>query len=290
LHRKVFAAGGGRALTLEETHVAVAKWVDDYINRPQRGHLNGKCPAEVFLNGRGPGVNELELRHLMMAKTVRKVDRSGIRLLGHRYYAEELASLICGVQVRYDIERADSILVYTQDGSRLICEARRVDKVHPAADLLGTAQDQQVFRDQLALKRAQETRDTSYVRGVLDDCLADNQRRMEALTPATPTPAEAPAKPLSAAKVARIETAREQARAERAAAPAYTPPEQQSDITTELEKYEYLFDLQYRKGIALRTADAEWTDYYEHTEEYAVVAAPRYEVLRKRYEAKAKAN
>lgn len=290
LHRKAWSAAGGRALTLEETHIAVAKWIDKYINIPQRGHLNGKCPAEVFLAGRGPGVDELKLRHLMLAKDVRKVGREGIRLLGHRYYAEELSSMICGVQVRYDLDNLDSILVYSQGGGRLICEARRVDKVHPAADLLGNVQDQQELREQLALKQSQEKHDTNYVRGVLEDCLTDNRQRMSVLntTKQNDTPKAAPK--LSADKVASIETARQLARAAREAAPAYTPPAEINNITTELEKYEYLFDITYRKGIALREADREWMEYYENTEEYAVVAAPRYDKLRQRYVTKTKAN
>jgi putative transposase len=194
------------------------------------------------------------------------------------------------VQVRYDLDNLDSILVYSQGGGRLICEARRVDKVHPAADLLGNVQDQQELREQLALKQSQEKHDTNYVRGVLEDCLTDNRQRMSVLNTTKQNDIPKAAPKLSADKVASIETARQQARAAREAAPAYTPPAEVNSITTELEKYEYLFDITYRKGIALREADREWMEYYENTEEYAVVAAPRYDKLRQRYATKTKAN
>ena len=87
MHRKAYEGTGGRPLTMEETHVAVARWIDKYINKPQRGHLNGRCPAEVFLAGRGPGVDEDQLRHLMMVKEFRKITREGIKLFGERYYS-----------------------------------------------------------------------------------------------------------------------------------------------------------------------------------------------------------
>lgn len=54
LHRELYEALGGRALTVEETHVVVARFFETYSNRPQyRTHLKGRTPAEVFEEGRG---------------------------------------------------------------------------------------------------------------------------------------------------------------------------------------------------------------------------------------------
>lgn len=284
MHRKAWDAAGGRPLTLEETHLAVAQWIDDYINRPQRGHMNGRCPAEMFLAGRGPGVDEDKLRHLMMAKEIRKVTRDGIRLMGHRFYAPELYSRTHAVEIRYDLHDLERILVYSQDGQKLICEASRVGRVHPAADLLGNIEDRTALRQQLALKKAQEKDASSIARGVLEDAMADQNKRMRQLE-GNKQELSAPVDntPLPQSKVLSIEKARNEARRERETAPAYVPPAEKADITTELEKYEYLFDIAYRQGIPLREADREWMEYYESTEEFQTTASDRFSLLRKRY-------
>lgn len=284
-HRKAWEAAGGRPLTIEETHLAVVRWIDKYINTPQRGHLNGKCPAEVFMAGRGPGVDENGLRHLMMAKHITKVTNAGIRLLGNRYYAPELHSRTHSVQIRYDIHDLDRILVYSEDGKRLICEAPRMGKVHPAADLLGSAKDQEELRRQLSLRKGQEKDASSIVRGVLDDAMADQQKRMQQIEAEKQelNPASNVSQPLPQSKVTSIEAAREKARIERETTPSYTPPEQKADILTEFEKYEYLFGIAYKDKVTLREADAEWMEYYESTEEYANTAAELFEKRKKLY-------
>ena len=56
LHRELYEALGG-ALTLEETHLVVARFFETYANRPQRRtHLQGRTPAEVLEEGRGPAL------------------------------------------------------------------------------------------------------------------------------------------------------------------------------------------------------------------------------------------
>lgn len=283
MHRKVWDASGCRALTLEETHVAVAKWVDLYINRPQRGHLNGKCPAEVFMAGRGAGVDETRLRHLMMAKEVRKLSREGIRMFGERYYAPELYSRTHAVQVRYDIGDLSSLLVYSEDGRDLICEARQVKGIHPAAELLGTEAHSADLREAISLKKQQEREASGVARGVLEVALADQRDRMRALQNEQVEPKAVSMMPLSQSKVTSIETAKRQAQSKREASPTYTPPVQKPDIVNELDKYEYLFSLSVRDGLALREADREWMESYEGSDDFQRDAALRYERLRKYY-------
>jgi putative transposase len=55
-------------------------------------------------------------------------------------------------------------------------------------------------------------------------------------------------------------------------------------IVSELDRYEYLFNLAVRDGVALREPDAAWMVRYEQTEEYAACAAGRYARLRTVYE------
>jgi len=289
LHRQVWEAAGGRALTLEETHVAVARWIDEYINRPQRGHLQGKCPAEVFLAGRGPGVDERQLRHLMMGQRVTRITRDGIRLFGRRYYAPELYSRTHAALVRYDLHDASSVLVYDATGKTLLCEATRVPGIHPAASILGDEQDQRQLQDAIDLKKTQERDASSIARGVLEDALADQRRRMAELaestqeTTALESGTAAPTLPQS--KVLRIESAVRQAREARADRDGrdYTPPAELPHIISEIDKYEYLFLLLHRDGIPLREPDQEFMAAYEAGEEYREVAQARFERLSQLY-------
>ncbi len=272
MHRKAYEGTGGRPLTMEETHVAVARWIDTYINKPQRGHLNGRCPAEVFLAGRGPGVDEDQLRHLMMVKEYRRITREGIKLFGERYYAPELYSRTHSVQVRYDMHDMSCIHIY-RDGE-FICTAPKVAKVHPAANLLGDEIHQAEFKKQVTFRKAQEKDAAGYVKGVLDSALEDQQQRMKELeVKKDEKPESKQPKPLTQAKITSIEAAKVKAMDARKDSPAYTPAAENPDILSELDKYEYLFTLAYRDGITLREADQEWMEYFETTDEYDNIKA-----------------
>lgn len=142
---------GGRIPTLEETHRAVAAWFDEYARRPQQdGHLKGIRPIDVFLPGRGSGVDQAELHELMMSIEVRTIRRRGIRLLGEWYYHPSLYGRKHSVTIRYDLQNPQSILVYRDQ--EFICEATRMNDVHPMAWHMGTAEDKAELADQLDLK------------------------------------------------------------------------------------------------------------------------------------------
>lgn len=282
LHRAAYEAVGGRPLTMEETHVAVAQWIDKYINTPQRkSHLKGKCPAEVFIAGRGPGVDMTKLRHLMMAKHKCKIYQDGIHFMGRNYYAEELGNRNHLAMIRYDIDSLDSVLVYTEDGQQLICEAFSMAAVHPAASILGSDEDQQELRRQIGIKKRQEQDASAIVRGVLEDSLADHEERMKRLQPHAERPVETVI-PISRAKERRIAKAIQEAKEERANRPVYTPPEDKISIISEMDKYEYLFGILYKERLPMREEDVNWMAYYEATSEYHD-AEERFLKLRKVY-------
>ena len=285
LHRKVYEASGGRPLTLEEAHTAIAAWFDAYAARPQRGHLGGKAPAAVFAAGAGQGLSEaelLKLRLCMLSKAVRQIEQNGVRIFGRCYRHPFLHSLRHPVLVRYDDQDRRSVLVYDQTGKNLICEATPAPKVHPAARLLGTEDDQAVLTAEIAYKKALENQVTANAREFLDSVvLPETQNRMRLVAAGK---AETPALPeVKKADVADIEAAKSAARAKLEAAPAYVPPAQMASIITELDRYEYLFNVSVRDGVALREADADWMARYEQTEEYAACARRRFEQLRTVY-------
>jgi len=134
-------------------HRAVAWFFDEYDKRKQKeGHLKGLTPLEAFEAGKGPGVDKGQLNFLMMSLEVKTIYRNGIKLFGTSYYHEALyGRQLDNVLIRYDVLETDSIFVYEQSGE-LICEASRVDKVHPAANILGTDDDLKVLQQNLERK------------------------------------------------------------------------------------------------------------------------------------------
>jgi putative transposase len=127
---------------LATAHRAVAWWFDEYAKREQQdGHLKGLTPSQVFLDGKGDGINKKELTFLMMSEEVKTIYRNGIKFLGKYYWNEELFGLeSINAVIKYDLIENDTIYVYDEDG-KFICEATRTDKVNPAAGILGTAED-----------------------------------------------------------------------------------------------------------------------------------------------------
>lgn len=186
IHTKLYeTVTRGRVPTLIETYRALASWLDEYARRSQRGHLDGRCPLEVFEAGRGDGFDAYgreRLRLLMRRHEIRRIGRDGIRLpwsdcsyYGPELYGRQLESAI----VLYDELDAESIYVYGQDGE-FICEARRMDKIHPAAAHLGTQEDREKLRAQIELKRSLEKRTIGPARAFLEsDVLPEVRRQME---------------------------------------------------------------------------------------------------------------
>ena len=165
-HRKMWERlTRGAVPTLLQTHRGLAAWLDEKYNpRPQpRGHLKGKSPLEVFLAGKGPGIDPNELHFLMLSQTVRTIHRRGITHLGKDYYAPELYGRRHPVMIRYDLLNPDYILVYEEDGA-LLCEAQVMTKVHPIARITGTEAHQEELKRQIELKKHQEKEASGFCR------------------------------------------------------------------------------------------------------------------------------
>jgi len=156
LHMKLYEKFmHGTSIDVFTAHNAVAWWFDQYAARKQQdGHLKGSAPSEVFALGKGPGVNRIELIHLMMSEEIKTIYRNGIRLFNTSYWNEALFGKDWSeVLIRYDLLENDSIFVYDRNGD-FICEAKRVDKVHPAAGILGTEEDVKLLNQQLQQKQS----------------------------------------------------------------------------------------------------------------------------------------
>ncbi len=181
LHREVYERlTGGKVLTMEQAHIACALWFDDYAKRPQRGHLNGTAPRELFRDQRGPGIDRAELTFLMMTRTIKHVHRNGISWAGKgNYYHPALYGRRHAVQVRYDLQDDSSLYIFDLAGE-FICAATPVDKVHPAAAQLGGDEHKVQLVEHIELKQSQKKEAAMTTREMLEvEILPQHRRRLE---------------------------------------------------------------------------------------------------------------
>lgn len=306
LHRQLYTKLGGRPLTEEETLVQVARWFAEYATRPQyRTHLHGRTPGDVFMEGRGEGLSPQDMQKLtlfMMQKEVRTITKDGIKVNGRLYWHEKLYSRRHPVLVRYDEHfNPYTVYVYTLDGD-LLCEAkdrehyRIASGLHPVARILGTPEQQEEVRANIALRKGLERSSTALMRELLQaTILPETQARLAALETETAEIVPAEPKPqkvirLSAPKVtaeeeAALAAAKAQARAEMDAEPGYTPSDLKRWKDSQA-RYAYLFGVKYEQRLELVPADAAWMEAYEETPEFERYLKNRYAALLEMYEQK----
>ena len=180
LHNRLYnKVAGDNVLTMEQAHRAVAAWFDVYVQRPQRGHLEGRAPADLFLEEKGPGVDRAELTCLMMTREARAIRRNGIHLLGKNYYNPAMYGRRHVAIIKYDLQDMSTIYVFDQD-NEFICDATPIEKDHPAAFALGTGKDQDQLKEHIKLKKHQEKEAGSIAREILElEVLPAHRRQME---------------------------------------------------------------------------------------------------------------
>ena len=275
IHRKAhLALTGGTAVTLEQAYMAVASWFDAYAERPQRGHLNGQCPREVFDAGRGEGVDPAELRYLMMAQQIKTPGRNGIRMLGSSYYAPQLYGLRRPVEVRYDLQDASCVYVMEPGTGEFICEARPLEKTHPAATILGDEADRERLSEYIRHKKAQEKAASVTTRDFIrDEVMPEHRRQLEmlGLTQKGPAAIDAPAQELLdddaiLAEAAAIETETEP-EAEPIILPEVARERDGLDSMREADRYERLVEIEVSGQLVPKQWQAFMT-YFEMTPEY----------------------
>jgi putative transposase len=189
IHRRLYnKVVGENCLTMEQAHRAIAAWFDIYAQRPQRGHLEGRAPLDLFMEEKGPGVDKAELTYLMMTRTCRAIRQNGINLPirknginqpGTNYYHPALYGRRHTAIVKYDLQDPSVIYVFDQH-NEFICEATPVEKDHPAAYILGTSEDQEKLKKHIELKKHQEKEAGSVAKEILElEVLPALGRQME---------------------------------------------------------------------------------------------------------------
>ena len=283
LHRRVYEkATNGQCLTLEQAHMAIASWFDEYVQRPQKGHLNGQAPIELFVKEKGPGIEKAELNYLMMSLEIRTIGRNGIRFLGQNYYDPALYGRRHPIIIRYDLQDDSAVYIFKKTGE-FICEARPVEKVHPAANILGTDEDREKLKEHIAFKRSQERDASIFARKFLEDEVMPEHRRMMDRLGISGAGAEnvkqLPEKPtkINEAKIlADVKELEAMQPVKEETAEVETLPEVVDETAeifsrlsgmNEMDRYEKLLELEIRRLLIPKQYQAFMT-YYEVTPEY----------------------
>lgn len=191
LHRRLYnKVVGDNVLTMEQAHIVIAAWFDEYAQRPQRGHLEGRAPVDLFLEEKGQGVDKAELTYLMMTRTCRAIRQNGINLPirknginqpGTNYYHPALYGRKHMAIVKYDLQDPSVIYVFDQH-NEFICEATPIEKTHPAANILGTKEDQEKLKKHIELKKHQEKEAGYLARELLElEVLPAVRRQIESI-------------------------------------------------------------------------------------------------------------
>lgn len=283
LHRRAYdRLTQGKCITLEQAHRAIATWFDAYVQRPQQGHLCGAMPLDVFAEGKGDGVDPVELRYLMLSEDNRIVRRNGVPWLGRNYYAPELYGRRHPVTIRYDIQDASSILVFDAHG-KFLCEAFETEKAHPAASILGTDEDRETLKGLIERKRSQEKAASVSARVFLEqEVLPEHRRLLEGIGISAEQGAQSteqkPTKLTPADEKRIVAEAKETLRLTNEGRlyldPNYTLEENESTeiwsalpIMSDTERYKKLTELEVRDWMMPKSERA-WMRYYELTDEY----------------------
>jgi len=269
LHEKLY---GDWVPTIEQTNEIIRGWVDVYAARPSKG-LRGLCPQDVLDAGRGPGVDPVALRHLMMAIKITSPGRNGVKVLGRDYYDAALYGYRKPLMVRYDIQDPSSVEIYTADGSRHICTAEPLAQVHPVARILGTPDDVARMKHQLKEKGSRKKETVQWARDFIENTptLVPVPENAEASTAAPKT------RPMLGREEAeRIE--REVATApSRVVALPSTKPRYESDA----EHYEIALERECR-GEDLALEEMAFMRAFEKTQAYGELQE-RFDFLREYY-------
>jgi len=276
LHRKIHDQQfGDRCLTMEEAHTLIAYWFDEYAKRPQRGHLEGKTPLEIFREGQGPGVDKAALTWLMMSLEEKTIHRNGVTFRGENYYHPALYGRRHKVTIRYDLQDVSSLWILDQHGE-LICEAAKVDKLHPAAAQLGNEADKEKLRQHIAQKKEQEKQAAASARSLLNnEILPAHRQQMAELGVLQDQPEQlsaAPAQPVDLEQQAR-ELAALEVIEEAPVIDDYMP--ELVDESVDLERlsgadlYEALIERE-AKGLLTSSQQTKMT-YYEASPEFTML-------------------
>ena len=154
LHKSIFKVN---IPTIEQVVQVLEIWLQKYHYEQHCPHVEGQTIGEVLNSGRGDGVNIETLDDLMMVREIKNIYRNGILFLKNNYYSELLFGYKKKVIIKYSLFNLSSIKVFKLNGE-FICEAKRIEPIHPLANYLGDAKDIEDLKQKTKLKKQLEKR------------------------------------------------------------------------------------------------------------------------------------
>lgn len=91
----------------------------------------------------------------MLANREAQIRRMRIRFMGQDYEHDALYGLNCKVLVKYSLFKLSKILIYMPTGE-FVCEANKVEKLHPLAVALGNEANKEELQAKLQNQKALE--------------------------------------------------------------------------------------------------------------------------------------
>ena len=273
---------------VQETAQIFSAFVNWYANNPHEG-LDGATPWSVFEPGRGPGVDVAELdRHFLLRKKVTP-KRTGFVISGIRFESDALYGLNKDVLATYSWADLSEVGLYDIQSGKRIGTARPVESLNPLAKHFGDSLDMQKVA--AANKRQQSLRRSTFALAKEIDGSSEALMALPWMRPAAErrttlqirpggkaveADKAAPAPALTEAEFRELEAMAASLKAAQKNAPSYDRP---TYFSSELERYEYLFDLAIVERITLTSEDATFMAAFEESPAYKP-AARRFDDLR----------
>ena len=260
--------------------------------------IPGTTPWEVFQAGRGPGFSAEETARLARQFLHRKhvhPKRCRFPLHGIEFESDELHGLNMKLEAHYS--PADMSRVYLHNKGAFVCIARPIATVHPMATLYGNALDLETVK----AAQKQQAKMRSGTRKLAAEMSrqygpsgaealeslpfmlsASERKRPLTLHQGVDTDNGRPALEASRETVisdqerAELEAIAEATRVRASSPPAYEAP---SFFSSRLERYDFLFEVAFGRGLTLLPDDAAFMAEFENSPDYEV-ARPRYDQLK----------
>ena len=147
LHRKMHQANTkGYIPTVQDAIKYINCWIEYHNSKPCPNDRS-RSIQEVLNSVQKQNININVLNDLMMKTESRFITKHGITFLNMHYRSEAILGIRDSVHIRYSLFDLSKIHVYSKKGE-FLCVAKRVQKVHPMANVLGTVKDMEEYKQQ----------------------------------------------------------------------------------------------------------------------------------------------
>ena len=154
LHRKMHTKYTGNKIpTVQEAIKYIDCWIEYHNSKPCPNDKS-KSIQDVLNSVQEEHIDKNILNDLMMKTEVRTITKHGITFLGMHYRSDAILGIRDTVNIRYSLFDLSKIHVHSLKGE-FLCVARRVEKVHPMANALGTVRDMEEFKQQYKKQQRQ---------------------------------------------------------------------------------------------------------------------------------------